>query len=46
MVVDDIAGELFVSEKTVRIAVSAIYAKLGVSGRGEAISRDAGYGPF
>jgi DNA-binding NarL/FixJ family response regulator/signal transduction histidine kinase len=43
---DDIAGELYVSNKTVRNTVSAIYAKLGVSGRADAIvrAREAGYG--
>lgn len=43
---DDIAGELYVSNKTVRNTVSAIYAKLGVSGRADAIVRalEAGYG--
>ncbi|MBL7628224.1 response regulator transcription factor [Frankia sp. CN6] len=43
---DDIARELFVSAKTVRNAVSTIYAKLGVSNRAEAVirARDAGYG--
>lgn len=42
---DDIAGELYVSNKTVRNTVSAIYAKLGVTGRAEAIikAREAGY---
>jgi DNA-binding NarL/FixJ family response regulator len=43
---DDIAGELYVSNKTVRNTVSALYAKLGVSGRADAIvkAREAGYG--
>ena len=43
---DDIAGELYVSNKTVRNTVSAIYAKLGVTGRPDAIvkAREAGYG--
>ena len=43
---DQIAGELFVSSKTVRNAVSAIYAKLHAAGRAEAIikAREAGYG--
>lgn len=43
---DEIAGELCVSNKTVRNSVSAIYAKLGVAGRAEAIvaAREAGYG--
>ncbi|MDZ5621943.1 response regulator transcription factor [Nocardioides bizhenqiangii] len=43
---DDIAGELYVSNKTVRNTVSAIYAKIGVSGRADAIvkAREAGYG--
>ena len=43
---DAIAGELYVSNKTVRNTVSAIYAKLGVTGRADAIvkAREAGYG--
>lgn len=43
---DAIAGELFISGKTVRNAVSAIYAKLHAAGRAEAIitAREAGYG--
>jgi DNA-binding NarL/FixJ family response regulator len=43
---DAIARELFVSGKTVRNTVSAIYAKLHAAGRGEAIvkAREAGYG--
>ena len=43
---DDIAAELYVSNKTVRNTVSGIYAKLGVSGRADAIvkAREAGYG--
>lgn len=43
---DAIAGELFVSNKTVRNTVSAIYAKLHAAGRAEAIvkAREAGYG--
>ncbi|HJQ05966.1 MAG TPA: response regulator transcription factor [Nocardioides sp.] len=43
---DDIAGELYVSNKTVRNTVSVIYAKLGASGRADAIvrAREAGYG--
>jgi DNA-binding NarL/FixJ family response regulator len=43
---DAIAAELFVSNKTVRNAVSAIYAKLHAAGRAEAIikAREAGYG--
>ncbi len=43
---DEIARELFVSNKTVRNAVSSIYAKLHASGRPEAIvkAREAGYG--
>lgn len=42
----EIAGELYVSEKTVRNAVSAIYAKLHATGRADAIvkAREAGYG--
>ena len=43
---DQIAGELFISSKTVRNAVSGIYAKLHAAGRAEAIvkAREAGYG--
>ena len=43
---DAIAAELYVSNKTVRNAVSAIYAKLHAAGRAEAIitAREAGYG--
>ncbi|WP_307827867.1 response regulator transcription factor [Nocardioides sp. SYSU D00038] len=43
---DAIAGELYVSNKTVRNTVSAIYAKLHAAGRAEAIvkAREAGYG--
>jgi len=43
---DRIAAELYVSSKTVRNAVSAIYAKLHAAGRAEAIikAREAGYG--
>ncbi|WP_395658543.1 response regulator [Nocardioides sp.] len=43
---DAIAAELYVSSKTVRNAVSAIYAKLHAAGRAEAIikAREAGYG--
>ncbi len=43
---DAIAAELFVSTKTVRNAVSSIYAKLHAAGRAEAIvtAREAGYG--
>ncbi len=43
---DDIAGELYVSNKTVRNTVSAIYTKLGVNGRADAIVKalEAGYG--
>lgn len=43
---DAIAAELYVSNKTVRNAVSSIYAKLHASGRAEAIAkaRDAGMG--
>jgi DNA-binding NarL/FixJ family response regulator len=43
---DDIASELYVSNKTVRNTVSAIYTKLGVTGRADAILRalEAGYG--
>ena len=41
-----IARELFISNKTVRNAVSSIYAKLHAGGRAEAIikARDAGFG--
>ncbi|TYL51522.1 response regulator transcription factor [Nocardioides sp. BGMRC 2183] len=43
---DQIAAALYVSNKTVRNAVSGIYAKLHASGRAEAIvkAREAGYG--
>lgn len=43
---DQIAGELYVSNKTVRNAVSSVYAKLHAGGRAEAIAkaRDAGLG--
>ena len=43
---DAIAAELYVSNKTVRNAVSGIYAKLHTAGRAEAIikAREAGYG--
>jgi DNA-binding NarL/FixJ family response regulator len=43
---DAIAAELYVSNKTVRNRVSAIYAKLHAAGRAEAIitAREAGYG--
>ncbi|HMM96640.1 MAG: response regulator transcription factor [Micrococcales bacterium] len=43
---DAIAAELFVSNKTVRNAVSGIYAKLHAAGRAEAIvaAREAGFG--
>ena len=43
---DAIAAELYVSNKTVRNAVSSIYAKLHTTGRAEAIAkaRDAGMG--
>lgn len=43
---DAIAARLYVSGKTVRNAVSAIYAKLHASGRAEAIvkAREAGFG--
>ena len=43
---DAIARELFISNKTVRNAVSSIYAKLHAGGRAEAIikARDAGFG--
>jgi DNA-binding NarL/FixJ family response regulator len=43
---DAIARELYVSNKTVRNAVSSIYAKLHAAGRAEAIikAREAGFG--
>ncbi len=43
---DAIARELYVSSKTVRNAVSSIYAKLHAAGRAEAIitAREAGLG--
>jgi len=43
---DDIARELFVSNKTVRNSVSSIYTKLHAAGRAEAIvkAREAGFG--
>jgi DNA-binding NarL/FixJ family response regulator len=43
---DQIAAELYISNKTVRNAVSSIYAKLHAGGRAEAIAkaRDAGLG--
>ena len=43
---DAIAADLYVSNKTVRNAVSGIYAKLHAAGRAEAIitAREAGYG--
>ncbi|KRB78035.1 hypothetical protein ASE01_07650 [Nocardioides sp. Root190] len=43
---DEIASALFVSNKTVRNAVSSIYAKLHATGRADAIvkAREAGYG--
>jgi DNA-binding NarL/FixJ family response regulator len=43
---DQIAAELYLSSKTVRNAVSGIYAKLHAAGRAEAIikAREAGYG--
>lgn len=43
---DAIAAELYVSSKTVRNAVSGIYAKLHAAGRAEAIvkAREAGFG--
>lgn len=43
---DAIAGEIYVSGKTVRNIVSGIYTKLHAAGRAEAIvkAREAGYG--
>jgi DNA-binding NarL/FixJ family response regulator len=43
---DVIARELFISNKTVRNAVSSVYAKLHATGRAEAIikAREAGFG--
>ena len=43
---DAIATAMYVSNKTVRNTVSAIYAKLHAAGRAEAIvkAREAGYG--
>ncbi len=43
---DAIAGELYLSSKTIRNAVSSIYAKLHTAGRAEAIikAREAGFG--
>jgi DNA-binding NarL/FixJ family response regulator len=43
---DAIAGELYLSNKTIRNAVSSIYAKLHAAGRAEAIikAREAGFG--
>ena len=43
---DAVAGELYLSSKTVRHAVSSIYAKLHAAGRVEAIitAREAGFG--
>jgi DNA-binding NarL/FixJ family response regulator len=42
----EIAGRLYLSEKTVRNVVSAVFAKLGVGSRAEAVARarDAGLG--
>ncbi len=39
-----IAGELHISEHTVKFHISALYTKLGVSSRAEAVSRGARYG--
>jgi DNA-binding NarL/FixJ family response regulator len=43
---DDIAREIYVSNKTVRNIVSSIYTKLHTAGRAEAIikAREAGLG--
>lgn len=39
-----IAQRLHISEHTVKFHISSLYAKLGVSGRAEAVSRGARYG--
>ncbi|MGB3632617.1 MAG: response regulator transcription factor [Rubrobacteraceae bacterium] len=39
-----IAGELHISEHTVKFHISSLYAKLGVSSRAEAVSQGARYG--
>jgi DNA-binding NarL/FixJ family response regulator len=39
-----IAGELHISEHTVKFHISSLYAKLGVNNRAEAVSRGARYG--
>ncbi len=39
-----IAGELHISEHTVKFHISSLYAKLGVSSRAEAVSRGARHG--
>jgi DNA-binding NarL/FixJ family response regulator len=40
----DIAGELHISEHTVKFHISSLYAKLGVNNRAEAVSRGARHG--
>ena len=40
----EIAGELHISEHTVKFHVSSLYAKLGVNNRAEAVSRGARHG--
>ncbi len=40
----EIAGELHISEHTVKFHISSLYAKLGVNNRAEAVSRGARYG--
>jgi DNA-binding NarL/FixJ family response regulator len=40
----EIAGELHISEHTVKFHVSSLYAKLDVNNRAEAVSRGARYG--
>lgn len=39
-----ISGKLYISEHTVKFHISALYAKLAVSSRAEAVSRGARYG--
>ena len=40
----EIAGELHISEHTVKFHISSLYAKLGVNNRAEAVSRGARHG--